>query len=150
MTCGWTGVCRLVFRKLPSSNYQQLPSYPLLWWILEENYPFLRIFANSWKNHPYLRKICRKRDPCLENFWPKNPPIWVAHTRTLNMLCYPPPPSAADVAEPCKLWSRGAEAKSAFRFPLCQRLGKQNLVSKSTMVTAALPSLYCLNMPKSE
>ena len=30
MTCGWTGVCRLVFRKLPSSNYRQLPPYPLL------------------------------------------------------------------------------------------------------------------------
>ena len=32
-----------------------------------------------------------KKDPCLENFWPKNPPIWAAHTRTFNMLCTPPP-----------------------------------------------------------
>ena len=30
MTCGWTGVCRMVFRKLPSSIYRLLPSYPLL------------------------------------------------------------------------------------------------------------------------
>ena len=30
MTCGWTGVCRPVFRKVPSSNYRKLPSYPLL------------------------------------------------------------------------------------------------------------------------
>ena len=31
-----------------------------------------------------------KRDPRLENFGPKNPPILAAHTCTLNMLCYPP------------------------------------------------------------
>ena len=30
MTCGWTGVCRPVFRMVPSSNYRKLPSYPLL------------------------------------------------------------------------------------------------------------------------
>ena len=30
MTCGWTGVCRPVFKKVPSSNYRKLPSYPLL------------------------------------------------------------------------------------------------------------------------
>ena len=30
MTCGWTGVCRPVFRKVPSSNYRNLLSYPLL------------------------------------------------------------------------------------------------------------------------
>ena len=87
MTCGWTGVCRPVFRKLPSSNYWQLPSYPLLWWILAENYPF---FA------PCLRKICCKRDPRVENFGPRNPPIWAAHTSTLNMLCYRVPPLGAD------------------------------------------------------
>ena len=28
MTCGWTGVCRPVFRKLASSDYRQLPSGP--------------------------------------------------------------------------------------------------------------------------
>ena len=26
------------------------------------------------------------RDPCLEDYWPKNPPIWAAHTRTPSML----------------------------------------------------------------
>ena len=25
MTCGWTGVCRPAFRKVPSSNYRKLP-----------------------------------------------------------------------------------------------------------------------------
>ena len=29
MTCGWTGVCRPVFRRVPSSNYRNLRSYPL-------------------------------------------------------------------------------------------------------------------------
>ena len=97
MTCGWTGVCRPVFRKVPSSNYRNLRSYPL-----KEVKPpilmnfggkppiFLLFFANFWITQPCLRKICRKRDPCLENLGPKNPPIWAAHTRTLNMLCTPP------------------------------------------------------------
>jgi len=39
-TYGCTGVCRLIFRKLLSSNCQNSPSYPLLWWILAEFYPF--------------------------------------------------------------------------------------------------------------
>ena len=30
MTCGWMGVCCLVLRKVPLSNYRNLPSYPLL------------------------------------------------------------------------------------------------------------------------
>ena len=30
MTCGWTGVCRPVFRKVPSSDYRNLLSHPLL------------------------------------------------------------------------------------------------------------------------
>ena len=30
MTCGWTGACRPVFRKVPSSNYRNFPSYPFL------------------------------------------------------------------------------------------------------------------------
>ena len=29
-TCGWTGVCRPVFKKLPPSNHRQLPFYPIL------------------------------------------------------------------------------------------------------------------------
>ena len=50
---------------------------------------FLLFFANFWITHPCLRKICRKRDPCLENLGPKSPPLWAAHTHTLNMLCTP-------------------------------------------------------------
>ena len=51
------------------------------------NHPTFAIFHQLWTTHPSLRKICRKRDPCLG---PENPPIRAAHTRTLNMLCNPP------------------------------------------------------------
>ena len=50
---------------------------------------FLLFFANFWITHPCLWKICRKMEPCLGNLGPKNPPIWAAHTRTLNMLFTP-------------------------------------------------------------
>ena len=76
-----------------------LESYPLLitnccrnthfydeFWRKTTN--FCQFHPNFWKTHPYFREIC-KRDPCLENFAPRYPPIWAAHTRTLNMLCYP-------------------------------------------------------------
>ena len=52
---------------------------------------FLLFFANFWITHSCLWKICRKRDPCLENLGPNNQPIRVAHTRTFNMLCTPLP-----------------------------------------------------------
>ena len=89
MTCGWTGVCRPAFRKAPSSNYRKLPSYPLYDEFWRKTTHFLLFFANFRITYPCLWKICRKRDPCLENLGPKNPPIWAAHTRTLNMLCTP-------------------------------------------------------------
>ena len=91
MTCGCTGVFRPVFRKVPSSNYRKLPSYPLSDEFWRKTTHFLLFFANFLITHPCLWKICRKRDPSLENLGPKNPPIWAAHTRTLNMLCTPPP-----------------------------------------------------------
>ena len=51
---------------------------------------FLLFFVNFWITHPCLRKICRKRDPCLENLGPKNPPIW-RHI-PVPSTCYVPPP----------------------------------------------------------
>ena len=93
MTCGLTGVCRPVFRKVPSSNYLITETcghthlYDEFW---RKTIHFLLFFAKFWITHPCLWKICRKRDPCLENLGHKNPPIWAAHTRTLNMLCTPP------------------------------------------------------------
>ena len=91
MTCGWTGVCRPVFRNVPlliTETCGHTHFYDEFW---RKTTHFLLFFANFWMTHPCLRKICRKKDPFLENLGPKNPPIWAAHTRTLNMLCTPPP-----------------------------------------------------------
>ena len=38
---------------------------------------------------PIFKESLPKRDPCLENFEPKSPPIKVPHTCTLNMLSPP-------------------------------------------------------------
>ena len=78
-TCGGTGVCRPVFRKPPTfmMNFGGKPP----------------IFSHFWRfqpNRPMFIENLPKNDPCLENFGPKNPPIWAAHTRTINMLCTPP------------------------------------------------------------
>ena len=62
-----------VFKKLPSSDYRQLLSYPLLWWILGETTNFWQFCANFWENHPCLRKIWRKRDGLFGEFWTQKP-----------------------------------------------------------------------------
>ena len=89
MTCGWTGVCHSVFRKLPSCNYRPaiIPTFMVT---CGGKLPiFLTIFCQFWKTHPYFRKTAEKS--CSESFGPKNPLILVAHTHTLNMLLPPPP-----------------------------------------------------------
>ena len=75
MTWGLTGVCRPALRK-----------------VLAENNPFLAIFRQFLDNPPMFMKNLQKNGPLFREFFPKNPPIWAAHTRTLNMLCTPPPP----------------------------------------------------------
>ena len=47
-----------------------------------------------WKTRQRLRKICRKGTLVFRILGPKSPLIWAAHTRTLDMLCYPPPPGS--------------------------------------------------------
>ena len=112
MTCGWTGVCRPVFRKVPSSNYRKF-------W--RKTTHFLLFFANFWITHPRLWKICRKRNPCLENLGSKNPPIWASHTRTLNMLCTPPGLSA--VAAPRGDWGGLVPSSTKSRQKLSMKNG---------------------------
>ena len=90
MTCGWTGVSRPVFRKVPSSNYRNLLSYHFYDEFCGKR-PSVAIFGKFLDNPPMFMENLPKRDPCLENFGPKSPPIWAAHTRTLNMLCTPLP-----------------------------------------------------------
>ena len=41
-----------------------------------------------WLDRGFKENL-REKDPCLENFGTRKPPIWAAHTRTINML-YPP------------------------------------------------------------
>ena len=94
MTCGWMGVCRQIFRKEPSSNYRQLPSYLLYDEFWQKTTHFWKYFANFWKSHSCFKENLPKRGPLFREFRTKNPPIWAAHTRTLNILCYPPPGGA--------------------------------------------------------
>ena len=89
MTCGWTGVCHPVLRELPISYYQNLPSCPLLRWILVQNAAGL--FDNFTQTHSYFKENVPKKEPLLENFEPQNPPIQTAYIRTFNMLCIPSP-----------------------------------------------------------
>ena len=73
MTCGWTGVCRPVFRKVPSSNYRKLQSYPLLWWILAENHPFVAIFRQFLDNPPLFMENLPKKGPLFREFGAQKP-----------------------------------------------------------------------------
>ena len=91
ITCGWTGVCRRLSEKYSLLIAVACRHIHFHVESLQKTTHFWLFFASLWITHPCLRKICRKRDPCLENFGPRNPPIWAAHTRTLNMLCSPTP-----------------------------------------------------------
>ena len=70
MTCGWTGVYR----------------HPLL----STQTCCLAIFRQFLDKPPIFMENLPKRGPLFREFCPQNPPIWAAHTRTLNMLCTPP------------------------------------------------------------
>ena len=70
------------------SNYRNLHFIPTFMMNFGGERPiFWLVFASFSITHPCLWKICRKRDPCLENFGPKT--HQASHTRTLNMLCTP-------------------------------------------------------------
>ena len=93
MTCGWTGVCRPVFKKLPSSNYRQLPSYPLLWWLLAENYPFLTIFCQSIEKPPMFKENLLKKGPLFREFWTQKPThMGGTYPYPQHVMLPPPPP----------------------------------------------------------
>ena len=87
MTCGWTGACHPAFRKVPSSNYQNL--LPTFMINFGGNRPVLAIFRQFLDDPPMFMKNLPKKGSLSREFWPQNPPIWAAHTRTLNMLCTP-------------------------------------------------------------
>ena len=92
MTCGWTGVCRPVFRKVPSSNYRNLRSYPLLWWILEENHPFFAIFRQLLDNPPLFMENLPKKGPLFREFGAQKPTHMGGTYPYPQHVMYPPPP----------------------------------------------------------
>ena len=67
---------------VPPRFYKPTHLNPTLWLIVSLTYPM---------SHPPIWEICWKWYPSLENLTAKNPPIWAAHTRTINMLSTPPP-----------------------------------------------------------
>ena len=70
MTYGLMGVYHLVFRKVPSSSYQNLPTF-----MMNFKGKLPSIFINFWQifslTHPCLRKISGEMDPCLESLGSK-------------------------------------------------------------------------------
>ena len=61
-------------------------------WRKKTHFCYFRQFLD---NSPIFMENLPKKVPLFEEFWPKNPPIWAAHTRALNMLYthfMPPPP----------------------------------------------------------
>ena len=95
MTCRWTGVCGPVLRKVPSSDYRNLRLYPFydeFWW---KTTHLLLLFTNFWITHRFLRKICRKKDPYLENLGPKTHPY--GRHIPVPSTCYVPPGVVAGI-----------------------------------------------------
>ena len=95
MTCGWTGVCRPVFRKVPSSNYRNLRTYPLLWWNLAENHPFFAIFRQFLDNPPLFKENLPKKGPLFREFGAQKPTHMGGTYPYPQHVMYPPPPPGA-------------------------------------------------------
>ena len=74
MTCGWTGICFPIFRKVPTSNDQDLPSYPLLCRILAANY------------RSSTTKFCQTTHSCGRHI---HVPSYVPRASTLYILPQP-------------------------------------------------------------
>ena len=56
------------------------------------SYPVLTILCQFQENPPIFKDNLLKKGLLFREFWDQKLPIWAAHTRTLNMLCTPPPP----------------------------------------------------------
>ena len=104
MTYGWTGVCRPVFKKVPSSNYRKLPSCPLLWWILAENHPFFAIFHQFLDNPPLFMENLPKKGPLFREFWAQKPTHMGGTYPYPQHVMYPPPPGSAVCIGSVDLW----------------------------------------------
>ena len=79
MTCEWTGVFRLVFRKLPT-----VAVIPTFMMNLGGKLPvFDNFFANFWKTHPRFKENLPKKGPLLREFWTQK------HTHIGGIYPYP-------------------------------------------------------------
>ena len=58
----------------------------------------LLFFANFWITHPCLWKICRKRDPCLENLGTQKPAHMGGTYPYPQHVMYPPPVQLIDLS----------------------------------------------------
>ena len=96
-------VCRPVFRELPSSNYRQLPSYPILWWILAEKYPFLTIFSQFLEKPPMFKENVPKKRPLFTEFWTQKPTnMGGTYPYTRHAMLSPPPGFLSNVIGSCQ------------------------------------------------
>ena len=92
MTCGWTGVCRLVFRSyslLITNSCCHIHFYDKPWRKMTH---FWLFFANFWIAHSCLRKICRKRDPLFREFRTQKPTHMGGTYPYPQQVMLPPPP----------------------------------------------------------
>ena len=96
MIFGWTKIRRPVFRMLNPVIITDSCHHTHFDDDFCGKLPIFGNFCQFLENYSCLKKIGRERDPCLENFRPKNPPIWAPHTCILNMLCYTPLAICAD------------------------------------------------------
>ena len=93
MTCGWTGVCRLVFRKVPSSNYRNLRSYPVIPTFMMNfggKPPFFAIFRQFLDNPPLFMENLPKKGPLFREFGAQKPTHMGGTYPYLQHVMYPP------------------------------------------------------------
>ena len=77
--------------------------------------PIFCYFRQFLVKPPLFKENLPKKGPLFREFGAQKPPIWVAHTRTLNILCTPPPPGGRSVKfEPGSFLKMGCLRK----FPL--------------------------------
>ena len=95
MTCGWTGVCRPVFRKLLliTDSFRHTHFYDEF---SRKTTHFLQFFCQFLECPPMFKENLPKKEPCLENFRPKTHP----YGRHI------PTPSTCYVTLPPREWAR--------------------------------------------
>ena len=95
MTCGWTGVCHPVFRKLPSSNYRLLPTaavIPTFMMNFGGKLPIFDNFCQFLENPPMFMENLPKKGPLFREFWAQKPTHMGGTYPYPQLVMLPPPP----------------------------------------------------------